>query len=218
MWHAAKAPRCLTRVGRRTEPHSNRESRRKRNPPKTTTWRTEGDPARLLALDPSSVAVGWAYFEAGSLKNYGRFLQIGREHGERLLNFHAWLTDLFTELNPTTVTFEAPFQGRHRNAFGVLSMYKGAILSAHFDVFGNELADRNRLPAHIVKRAMGLPKGTHEQNKKAGVEWVNKRHKLTLRYIHEDTKKTRSQDDIADAIAVGDVWHALHGSSGGADG
>ena len=89
-------------------------------------------------------------------------------------------------------------------------MYKGAILAAHWDVLGYELADRNRLPAHIIKRAMGLPKGTHDENKRAAVEYINKRFGLSLRYVQSDAKKTRSQDDEADAIAVGDVWHALH--------
>lgn len=197
-------------MGRRTEPQTKPQYlKRKRKAPTSTSWRTEGDPARVLALDPSSVCCGWALFVAGELSQYGQFRQIGREHGERLLNFHAWLIELMHELAPTTVTFEAPFQGRHRNAFGVLSMYKGVILAAHFDVMGVELLECNRIPAHIVKRVMALPKGTHEENKRAAVEAINRRHHLTLRYSYNDTKKSRSQDDTADAIAVGDAWHDL---------
>jgi Holliday junction resolvasome RuvABC endonuclease subunit len=203
---------------RRTEPHVREvKLKKKRRPPAKTTWRTVGDRARVLALDPSSVCVGWAIYEHGKLKDFGRYLQVGREHGERLINYIFWLQELFNRVKPTTVVYEAPFQGRHRNAFAVLSMYRGAIIAAHFDVFGRELADRNAIPAHLIKRVLGVPKGTHDENKKAVIEVINKKHGLSLKWATGDTKKQKSQDDVADAIAVGDVYHALHEANPEAD-
>jgi hypothetical protein len=162
---------------------------------------------RVLAFDISSVACGWSVFEAGTLTDSGVYYQLGRDHGERLMHFGRFLGELFERIEPTHVAYEEPFQGRQKNAFGVLQFYIAVLLAAHFEYFEYEVPNANRITAREVKRLNNFPSGlTHAQNKALAVERVNLRYGLDLRYGGEH-HKLDSDDDIADAILVNAAWH-----------
>lgn len=183
---------------------SPRKARRRKRAP------VESRPQRILALDSSSACIGYAVFEQEQVLAYGKFIPTGGRgtHGEKLAGFRAWLMALVAEVVPDRVCFELPFHGRRRNTFGVLCRYIGVIEAVHFEALGREVGDGDAIPAHLIKRAIGAPRGqTHEENKRRVVRMVNERYGLRLRYA--DDKKI-SQDDIADAIAVGWAWYALH--------
>lgn len=168
-----------------------------------------GEVERVLALDSSSKACGWSIFDDGQLVAYGRYLQSGDGHGERLMHFRDWLVGVFTEWAPHVVIYEAPYQGpRRSNAYGVLTMYVAMITAAHFTVFGREISEECAMAAHAVKKAIGAKKGeNHEANKKIVVLMVNEAFGLSLKYKDHDTTKQVSQDDDADAIALNWAWH-----------
>jgi hypothetical protein len=162
---------------------------------------------RLLALDVSSVCVGWALFEDGRLAAHGRHRQDGKEHGEKLLTFAVWLGETMKKLRPTVVAYEAPYAGRKRYTYGVLMMYVAVMLLMHVQHFGAELPKKNRVAAQVVKRRIRVRKGrTHDENKKIVVAWANETYGLALRWAQGDRTKAKSQDDEADAIAVGHAW------------
>lgn len=166
---------------------------------------------RVLALDSSSKACGWSIFDDGQLVEYGRFLQSGEGHGERLMNFRTWLLSMFAGWQPTIVVYEAPYQGRMRNTYGILTRYVGVIESAHFEHFGKEVGKEESVPAHLVKKAIGAQKGKdHDANKKIVVLLINRAFGLNLKFKANDTKKKVSQDDDADAIALNWAWHCLY--------
>lgn len=162
---------------------------------------------RVLAFDISSVAAGWSVFEAGNLVDYGVHYQVGVDHGERLMTFGRFLAQKIKDVQPTHVAFEEPYQGRQKNAFGVLQFYIAILHAAHFAHFGYEIPDANRITAREVKRLNNFPSGlTHAENKAMAVERVNLRYGLNLFYAGE-YRKHDSDDDIADAILVNAAWH-----------
>lgn len=166
---------------------------------------------RVLALDSSSRACGWSIFDDGQLVEYGRFNQSGDGHGERLMNFRQWLLSMMKGWEPTQVIYEAPYQGRMRNTFGILTRYAGQIEAAYFEHYGKELAKEEAVPAHLVKKAIGAQKGkNHEANKKIVVLLINRAFSLNLKFKANDKAKKISQDDEADAIALNWAWHRLY--------
>lgn len=169
---------------------------------------------RLLALDISSVCVGWSLWDDGRLLEFGRYRQQGAEHGEKLVNFQQWLVDTFDTLDPDHVAFEAPYAGRRRHTFAVLSMYCAVVLMVHFERTGFEVPEENRVAAHQVKRRLQVRKGaSHTENKKIMVQWANETFGLSLSFDVKDKTKRKSQDDEADAIAVGYAWYLIHGNT-----
>lgn len=165
----------------------------------------------MLALDVSSKCVGWALFIDGELAQHGKYVQQGDAHGEKLSTFRAWVLKLCREVEPTQLVYEAPYSGRMRNTFGVLSRYAGIVELCHFEHFHSELPPANAVPAHQVKKAIGASKGkSHEENKRIVLLLVNQVFGLALKYKANDTTKKVSQDDEADAIALGWAWHVLY--------
>lgn len=195
-----RPPRPKTRA--RPEPKSPRRARQRSAP---TTPAKAGH--RLLALDISSVAVGWAVFDNADPMNlvaHGRFLQQGADHGEKLLNFALWLQQHLAQWDPTEVAYEAPYAGRKRFTYGVLMMYVAVVLMIHIQHFGTEVPKVNRVAAHLVKKRIRVRKGaSHEENKKIVVLWANETYGLSLKFKANDKTKKVSQDDEADGIAVG---------------
>lgn len=142
---------------------------------------------------------------------HGVFKQRGTGHGERLMNFRQWLLGRLVEWAPHFLVYEAPYQGRMKNTFGILSRYVAVIEAAHFEYYGRELEKTEAVPAREVKRAIGAKKGKdHDSNKKIVLLLVNQRYGLDLKFKSNDARKRVSQDDEADAIAVNWAWHLLN--------
>jgi Holliday junction resolvasome RuvABC endonuclease subunit len=161
----------------------------------------------ILALDISSVCVGWALFEGQVLVNWGKYVQVGKHHGQRLFGFYQWLHQICKTHQPSRVIAEAVYPGRSKNAFGVLKMYQAILMAFHFARYRCEMAPDQLITPAVVKRIVGVPKGsTHEDRKRAMVKHINKSFGLRLRFKANDRTKKVSDDDIADAIAVGSAW------------
>jgi Holliday junction resolvasome RuvABC endonuclease subunit len=192
------------------------KAKRKRvskRPAPTAAFVGVGIAERVLSLDSSSKACGWAVFDDGHLVAYGRYLQEGKGHGERLNAFRSWLLAMFHQWAPHVVVYEAPYQGRMRHTFGILTRYVGVIEAAHFAHYGLEIEKECAVAAHLVKKAIKATRGrSHEDNKKIVVALVNKTFGLRLRFEGNDTKKQFSDDDDADAIALNWAWHVLYRS------
>lgn len=158
----------------------------------------------MVALDVSSVAVGWAGFEGTNLAGYGKYIQIGKEHGQKLWNFRGFLLELLETHQPDHLVVEMPYAGRRRYTYGVLMLYLSVVLQTHWEFFGYEMPSEDRVAAHQVKRRMQMPKGTdHENRKRLMVNEINQLYGLNLKFKAKDKTKKVSDDDIADAIAVG---------------
>ena len=126
------------------------------------------------------------------------------------MNFRHWLLTMFREWTPHVVVYEAPYQGRMKNTFGILSRYVGIIEAAHYEHYGREFEKTESVAAHLVKRTIGAKKGAnHEANKKIVLLLVNQKFGLSLKFKANDVAKKVTQDDQADAIALNWAWHLL---------
>jgi Holliday junction resolvasome RuvABC endonuclease subunit len=87
-------------------------------------------PARLLALDPSSTAVGWAVFDAGKLRTLGVFRSAAENPMARIAKLATAVTKLSEAWQPNTVVLET-VSGMHRHArsmsVATCAMAQGAI-------------------------------------------------------------------------------------------
>jgi Holliday junction resolvasome RuvABC endonuclease subunit len=162
---------------------------------------------RVLALDVSSTCCGFAVFDHGCVSEYGKYVLHGGDHGERLWHFRAFLRGLFIQMKPDQVVVEQPYPGRRAHTYAILMIFVHAVMDEHFGYAGRAIADANLVPSHTVKRVLGVDRGAdHEDNKEIMVRDINRRHELKLRYKARDKSKAVSDDDIADAIALGEAW------------
>lgn len=164
-------------------------------------------PVVTLGLDISSVCVGFAVFHDSDLHTYGKFFQVGKSHGERLMNFAAWLEATFTSLNPDHVVIEMPHGGGRGKAFKILTQYSAMVFMVHFKVFKRELLDSHCMYPISVKKQVGVQTTTdHDQNKAVMVDKINQLFGLSLHFNADDKRKKSTDDDIADAIALVVAW------------
>jgi hypothetical protein len=179
---------------------------RKRKRKKTTSPTVH----TLLALDVSSVCVGWAVFQNGVPTTQGKFHPKGKEHGCKLASFLYWLQRTFSRVTPTDIAVELPYPGRNRG-YGILQMYFGILVAAHYRWRKCELPDNSGIPASQVKHRLKVKSGkSHGDNKQIMVNRINELYGLSLVYVAKDREKKKSQDDVADAIAVGRTWLLLY--------
>jgi hypothetical protein len=165
---------------------------------------------RILGLDTSSTCVGYALYEGPVPVVWGRYVVEGKDHGEKLYNFALFIRQLITELKPDEVLYEQPFAGRRRNTFGILMQYVAHVRSVYWAQAGKEIPEINRVPAHMIKKVLRMPRGEdHEDNKRLAVDEVNAVYGhlgICLTYKKDDKKKTDSEDDTADAIQLVRAW------------
>lgn len=179
-----------------------RRSKLKKNAPKEL-------PSSLLALDVSSVCVGWALFRGLSPVAHGKYLHKGKAHGQKLAEFEDWLTSILDKEDPEVLVVEAPYAGRRRYAFGVLMMYYGVVQMAHMRWRKHELPNEHRIAAHQVKRLLNLPKGaTHTARKIIALERINQLYGMS--FVFSENKKN-SDDDTADSMAVARAYFIQQG-------
>jgi Holliday junction resolvasome RuvABC endonuclease subunit len=192
------------------KPRAPKVIRKKKAQRPLAVTRLPGDES-ILALDVSSKCVGWSIFINGHLIEHGRYVQVGESHGERLARFRLWILAILTEWSPTYLVYEAPYQGRMRNTYGILSRYAGVVELCNYDHYGQPMPPANAVPAHMVKKAIGAKKGKdHEENKRIVLRMINDTFGLALKFTENDTTKKTSQDDEADAIALNWAWHILY--------
>ncbi len=188
--------------------------RRKRKPAKPSKGLKRLQPGdlpevagRILTLDASSVTVGWAVFRNSELEKFGKFHPEGEKgaHGERLVSYEDWLSDQLAYWKPAYMLVEQPYAGRNIKGYGVLSRYFGVAEICHWRHFGEEIPDGQHLTPKGIKDQLAASRDgiTYEQRKQLMVDIVNDMYRLHLTY---KKRSLQSDDDIADAIAVGHAW------------
>lgn len=166
----------------------------------------------LLALDVSSVCTGYAVFHDKNLIAYGKYRKEEKTHDERLFSFEQWLGELLLEYNPDERIVEDIYSAGRAEPYGTLKMYQTVVLLAHIRHFGVPMPSRNRMQPAGVKRILHAKYGNdHENRKRMMVNMINTLYGLDLRYKDPDKTKRVSDDDIADAIAVGRAWLITYG-------
>lgn len=162
---------------------------------------------KILALDVSGAATGWAYGVNGKLEGFGKFIsKTSGSKGKRLSEFSDWLTALFTAKVPDIILVEKPFRGRNSNVLANLSKFIAMVEVAAFKTLQLELEDNWFLDPKSIKKIMAVKKGKdHDANKRIMVRRINDLYGLHLKYVPKKGKN-HNDDDTADAIAVLHAW------------
>jgi Holliday junction resolvasome RuvABC endonuclease subunit len=168
---------------------------------------------KIIALDVSGSATGWAYAVDHTLKDYGKFISnLRKTRGERLYDFALWLDELFTKYKPDVVLIEKPYLGRNSNVLANLSKFIAVVELMAFQALDLEINQEWFIDPKQVKKLLGLPRSKkgktstkYIENKAAMVKRINSLYGLKLKYVSGKTKR-HNDDDIADAIAVLAAW------------
>jgi Holliday junction resolvasome RuvABC endonuclease subunit len=160
----------------------------------------------MIAFDMSVTCVGWCLFLDREPINYGKFVfKSTAKIGEKLAIFAEFLRDLFEAFAPDEIVVEKPLNrrgsttARHYELLGVLRLVWLELQAA-------EIPKEAVIDPKTVKTVMGVQRvtGDHDKNKELMVCYINKLFGLKLKYDKHSPRK--SDDDVADAIAVGETY------------
>lgn len=149
---------------------------------------------KMLSFDTSSTCSGWAYWENGKLKEYGKIDQRKEKDKEiRLENMTIELNSVLKKFHPDIVIVEKPPFIKDPSALIILAEITGGIRGWAVDKceFMEYMPQQWR---HLVKDSdEKMPKG-RELIKKWDIAKVGELFQITL---------PAKDDDIADAILIG---------------
>jgi len=160
----------------------------------------ENNSKRILAFDISSSCVGWAVGVNGDIRFYGRLVfKSTATVGEKLAAFEEFLFVLLKAYDPHKVIVEKTVSRRgvttlrHAELFGVLR-------KVWYQHKKEEIKPSWIISAITIKKALDVKSGRdHSHNKEIMVNRINDLLNISLAC---DSSKLRSEDDVADAIAV----------------
>lgn len=153
-----------------------------------------------FALDLSSSCIGWACGIRPRLERFGKFVfKTTAGTGEKLVSFESYLEALLETYAPARLLVERPNPKgntavRHNELLGI-------VRKVWFEYSELEIEDEWLLAARTVKAQMKVrPGSNHDENKIIMLNKINGLYRLGLRW--DKNSKIKSDDDIADAIAV----------------
>lgn len=164
--------------------------------------RTKKKPRVDLALDLSSSCVGWAVGVDRSLARWGKFVfKSTAGTGEKLVSFEEFFATLLEVFQPDRLLIERPSsKGKTRERHTEIM---GIIRKVWYEKTGKELLDSWLISPRTVKSVMQVQRGrNHAQNKEIMVKKINALFGSVLHLRFDPNSKYKSDDDIADAIAV----------------
>ncbi len=146
---------------------------------------------RLLALDQASKCTGWAIFEDGELKSYGKISLDDPNTDTRLVQLRQGIQTLVTDYNIDEVIFEDIQQ--QNNVANNVQTFK--ILAEVYGVV-SELLQEIQIPHSTVlaaswKSTLGIKGRTRAEQKKNAQLYVEQNYDIHV------------IQDIADAVCIG---------------
>lgn len=168
---------------------------------------------KILALDISGTATGWAFGYDGKLEGYGKYIVKPKDpKGKKLYDFSIFIKDLLKDKSPDIILIEKPYLGRNSKVLVNLSKFIAVVQVVAYDALGTDIPDEWFLDPKRIKRLVKVKKGrSHEENKKNMVVRINNLYGLRLKY-KKGKNKQYCDDDIGDAIAVLTAWWRLAGA------
>lgn len=157
-------------------------------------------PGRLLALDPSSTAVGWAMFQDGELRWVGVTRSASNDMQRRCVALADAIASLAAEWRPEVVVVEM-FSGFHRKGERGGRINKATILSlARAQGF---LLGRLHGAGHKAVVPVPANKWTHSKGKADRAKLVDLTQPIYSEFARKDGDKGL---DGADAVGLG-LWY-----------
>jgi RNase H-fold protein (predicted Holliday junction resolvase) len=158
----------------------------------------------ILSLDLSTSCIGWAVGYEEKIVSFGKLIFTDdRCIGEKAVALAVYLSSIFKVFEPSLILIERPMD-RRGNVTRLHNQMLGVVRYLAFRLLKLEVDDEHLMVPQTIKKLMGVPKGrNHDHNKQIMVEHINKTLGLGLRY---HTSKFKSEDDVADAIAILLSW------------
>lgn len=165
---------------------------------------------KILALDISGTATGWAYFLDDSLKLFGKYIaKPTAPKGKKLLDFYVWVEEILNTKKPDIILIEKPYRGRNSNVLANISKFIAIVELLSIKVLDLEIEPDCFLDPKRIKIALKVKKGKdYYDNKKLMVQRINGLYGLKLKYKAKKAK-SYNDDDIADSVALGHAWLIL---------
>lgn len=154
----------------------------------------------ILALDLSTSCVGWCLGIDTDLVLWGKYVfKRSAGIGEKLHAFAEWLQVLIDTYKPDRILLEEPLKRKGNTTARHYEML-GVVRQVWRSRTGTEILKSWIISSTTVKTHMKVKRGrNHSHNKAIMVDKVNDLYNLKFQYA---SSKHRSDDDIADAIAV----------------
>lgn len=168
-------------------------------------------PERVLALDVSGTATGWAYGVDGRLEGWGKYISKASEtKGEKLYHFYLWVEEMITAKQPNIILIERPYRGRNSNVLANISKFIAIVELAACKVIDLEIQPEWFLDPKVIKNTLKVKKGAnYDDNKRLMVLKINSLYGLKLKFGNKKSKNY-NDDDISDAIAILTAWWKIH--------
>ena len=163
-----------------------------------------------VSFDLSSTCVGWALGMDGELVTYGKCpFKTTATLGQKLKEFDDLVKTLLATYQPTNIVLEEPLKrAKVRNHFEFL----GVLRLNWISYSGNDIPKEHLLDPRKIKKHLHVEPGrNHDHNKELMVRKINNMFRLALKYAKHSAYK--SDDDIADAIAVLVTYWKLSGTN-----
>ena len=168
---------------------------------------------KILALDVSGAATGWAIGIDGKLESFGKFIgKVTQSKGRQLYEFSKWIEEILKEKSPDIIIIERPFRGRNSNVLAQISKFIAIVELSSVKILDLDITSDHFLDPKSVKKNLKVKKGrNHDDNKKIMVKRINAIYGLHLKYI-KNKAKAYNDDDSADAIALLHAWWSFKGN------
>ena len=167
----------------------------------------------VMGVDASTKALAFSIYEDGELKKYGKIAIEGRDTHERCGDINRKMYGIIKQFNPDLMAIESAIYVNNRRVVIDLANVYGAIIGVAVAVgvkvesvspstwmshIGNPTRDSNAVKEQARKDNPGKSKTwiknyLREARKQRTMDWVESTHGPTV-----------DDDDVADAIAVGD--------------
>jgi len=161
---------------------------------------------KILSIDFATKKTGYAIFINGKLQSYGIMYADSQNVHERILHIRSQILEKIIQYGITHVVLEEIPMQKNNNLIVAhdLCVGQGAILVSCYD---HNLGLKLYSPTSW-RSIMELYNGTNESKKRdyqkqAAVNLVNELYGLDLKYYKSETKKNKTDDDIAEAILIG---------------
>lgn len=160
----------------------------------------------IIAIDFATLKSGYAVFVDNILKDYGIMRSDSSNVHERIMQIRAQILQKILQYNIAQIVLEEVPMQKNNNLMVAhdLCVGQGMVLGLCCE---KELGLKLYAPSSW-RSIMGLYNGTQagtkrDYQKQAAVDLANQLYGLDFQYYKNDTKKNKTDDDMAEAILLG---------------
>jgi Holliday junction resolvasome RuvABC endonuclease subunit len=181
------------------------------------SWKDVGTPSRFIAIDASSTSVAFAIFANKHLVKFGKVNFVGNDHYQKAGDACKKLTPLLKDFDVKAMVIENTIFANSPKTSMQLALAQGAVVSAAYingvkniypcvpvawqNWIGNKVLTKEEKAA-LRKETPGKSESWYKGKEREF------RKNRTIRLVNIEFMTNVSDNDVADAIAIG--WYATN--------